>query len=611
MQINSEILIHKCSNSDSQFNGKNFNILKLNVTKTPIINIKRLLIFSIDISGSMSDKCSDGRSKMQHIIHVLNNIITFLVNENVKCNIIIFGFDNKIQNVVNDTELGSTNLEEIKASIDKYLYPRGSTNIQISLFNITQVASIKYKMCDLGGGEGGEGDMDMSGIDITHIFMTDGDANEGITDPNILKDLVDSSINNVFIGFGIEHNAKMINTLGSVPGAKNYFIDKIENAGLVYGEIIHDILYKAYKKIRISSKFKNNEICFYNWKTNTWDKTLELDYLTSDSETIVHFTSLNMDESGSGSGSESELGYNIYIDAFNIVDDIFEYSCSSYFNFVSNNKLYPSINNVSCADLTNYIYRQKTQELLFECSNFNLEYNDFYNSIYDIFDNNKPYKSGSIKIDNRKKSLVVKMKTLFEEIKKYMKDSQQEDSTFLKGLCDDIYIIKKTFNTKWGYMYSSARHCSQGRQQAYNINNIGLNIDLQDVGLSTNYHHKINTPVPHRNFRRRSPTLINDEDVDVDVDVDVDAIDTQITMNFNNVFDSSDSNTNSNSSNNSTIINNFDANEDDSDFEYDYRTDYMFHHKLTDSNVTCYTSPSKFKIMSSISQTVDYDNDIN
>ena len=51
-----------------------------------------------------------------------------------------------------------------------------------------------------------------------------------------------------------------------------YFIDVLENSGLVYGEIIHNILYASLKHVELI--IVNGLI--YNWKTNAWTNTLNI-----------------------------------------------------------------------------------------------------------------------------------------------------------------------------------------------------------------------------------------------------------------------------------------------------------------------------------------------
>ena len=80
-----------------------FGILKLNAITAPLSRENIEIIFMVDRSGSMSDLCSDGRSKMQHICHTLNNMILyFKENSEIKAHITIHAFDNTIYNIVPD-----------------------------------------------------------------------------------------------------------------------------------------------------------------------------------------------------------------------------------------------------------------------------------------------------------------------------------------------------------------------------------------------------------------------------------------------------------------------------------------------------------------------------
>ena len=78
-----------------------FGILNFTAVHCLPTNIQHEFIFVIDNSGSMTDLCSDKRTKMQHIIHTLKKmVIYFRENSDIKVNITIFTFDDHFYNVV-------------------------------------------------------------------------------------------------------------------------------------------------------------------------------------------------------------------------------------------------------------------------------------------------------------------------------------------------------------------------------------------------------------------------------------------------------------------------------------------------------------------------------
>ena len=169
------------------FEDAKFGILNFTAVNTRETSEELDFLFVVDCSGSMSDPCSDGRSKMQHIIHTLKNMILFF-NEhpNTKINITINAFDTKIYPIVTRTKITDENLNEIIYKIEK-IAPRGSTNIEFALKkSAEEINRLKSQF--------------PSSI-INHIFMTDGEATDGSRDITILQINVIHVITNAFIGF--------------------------------------------------------------------------------------------------------------------------------------------------------------------------------------------------------------------------------------------------------------------------------------------------------------------------------------------------------------------------------------------------------------------------
>jgi hypothetical protein len=94
------------------------------------------------------------------------------------------------------------------------MYPRNGTNIELAIRNANR------KMTEFKSTH--------SSVDMVHIFTTDGNANAGNTNTEVLSSLVSEKYANIFIGFGEDHSYKTLNSLScsNILG-KYYFIDDI------------------------------------------------------------------------------------------------------------------------------------------------------------------------------------------------------------------------------------------------------------------------------------------------------------------------------------------------------------------------------------------------
>lgn len=387
-----------------------FGILNFKATTSAETSDELDFLFVVDCSGSMSDMCSDGRTKMKHIIHTLQNMILFF-NEHPSLNVYVTidAFDVEIYHIITRTKITSENVFDIIDQV-KLIYPRGSTNIEFALMEsakkINQIRS------------------EHPTTTINHIFMTDGETTDGSNSIEVLRELLVSDVTNIFIGFGIEHDAALLSGISTMDKSAYYFIDKLENAGFVYGEILHGIVYKLVIQAEIT--IENGYI--YNFKTNTWETNLKIGDIISESNRTFNIISSNPEEcEASITGLVGDLRI-----AFPCM--LTEYS-----------------------DLTSHLYRQRTLQVLYEVKEFSRVTRQLRN-----FNNDKNI---SEKIVNLKHKLVV----LMEEIKNYMSESYLRNNKFLKNLCDDICVCYRTLGTKYADMFCTSRQTSQGTQRIYTV----------------------------------------------------------------------------------------------------------------------------------------------
>ena len=429
------------------FTGAKFGLLNLEAITSGPSTIEHELILVIDNSGSMGDQCpgDNNKTQMDQAIHTLKNIVSYLEeNKNIKANVTIFKFDDHFIKVVDRTNITEDNFNSIEKLINR-IRPNGGTDIGLALRHIQgYINELKTSYPT---------------HQISHIFMTDGEVTTGEKKAHILKDFIVKEIYNYFIGFGSKHDSGLLRTLSDFEKSSYHYIDEIEKAGFVFGEILHNITHKVLYNCEIIVEHG----VIYNYKTNLYTNKLYIGDIIAESNKVYHLFTDNI--------TTCYVHLQIQLDPLEI--HIFQ---------ETNHDLI----------FVNYAFRHRTLTLLGEVK----QCQEKYDKLSPSWHNERHFNPAVLD------SYKIKMKELFDEMRKYMEDNDINDK-LIKMLCDDIHISQKTFGTRYGQMYISSRQTSQGTQRIYTVNTTPL--DRVKVSVSVNVNAS-------------SSTYYSDSDSDLDLE---------------------------------------------------------------------------------------------
>ena len=302
-----------------------FGILRVKTRNVPITKKRQYLYFMCDTSSSMMDQGKDGKTKMDHSILTIQNILR-LVSEEEETDIWIkvLGFDEEVDVFVSEQRITRDNVDGLIKEVEK-MVPKNGTNFEMAL-QYTQEDLVKEECKEK---------------ETTYFFITDGDITQGSFDLPTLSSMVKEEWNSHFIGLGKEHSAEtLIHLSSSKRSASYFFVDKIETCGLAFGEMVHSILYKSLLDVRISCKGG----LLYDYKQGKWVEELFVGSLTGGLEKTYHI--------------QSSDPYSLDISVFSEEKDV----CTVFF--------YPDLvgeekEPMSFVDLSFFVYRQRTMDLLF------------------------------------------------------------------------------------------------------------------------------------------------------------------------------------------------------------------------------------------------------
>jgi hypothetical protein len=418
-------------------------------------------IFTVDMSASMLEFCSLNKRKIDYIIHTIKNMITYMHEKtSVDFHIIVNGFNKEIHEIVKRTKITPENYSSVLATIES-IVPEGYTNIEKALIKCAQeVETIKA---------------DFPGHRIHHIFMTDGHATAGLKDVESLRGLVVKDIMNAFIGIGKHHAADILQGLCAgeeFSKCEYHFIDKLESAGLVYGEILYSIVYKLLTDVEI--RISNGLV--YDYKNNIWVHHLKIPDIIGEGCKTYNIISSCMDECNVGIiGNQDSL-------------------CV----------LYPSQRTAEC-DLTQHVFRQRVLQLLYQVKNF--------------YSNKSNYFGKMIRPDAPELFyLQGKIGELMSDMLPYVGDGDFNGDKFMKNLYNDVLVCFHSFGKQYGDVFCSARQTSQGTQRIYTVSNISSNKNTLEESFwtplrETNpYMHQDTSTDTHQISREDSRTILDMHD---------------------------------------------------------------------------------------------------
>jgi uncharacterized protein YegL len=225
------------------------------------------------------DQSSDKNgSRLDYVKRTLIKMIEYLITIDNEIWIQIDTFSNDFKTIVEKVKLTSNIFDDLKLRINS-VTTDSMTNIQLALCESNKIMETLYK--------------ENPHYKTIHLFLTDGEPTAGSTNFSTLVNLINPDYSTVFIGYGSDHNSKLLSAF-SKKGIQNkyMFVDNFENTGLVYGEIVYSLLYSAIENVTIHM---SEGSYIYDAVTNSWNQTLTIPVLLSEKENIYHIKSTNIE----------------------------------------------------------------------------------------------------------------------------------------------------------------------------------------------------------------------------------------------------------------------------------------------------------------------------
>jgi len=447
-----------------------FGILHIDIPQVPMYKGTIVILFDIDKSGSMNDMCSDSSTKIQHIRHALKNFLSVLIQTTknhpditVRIGLCVFSHDaHNLFHLITDTnsalscdEFGfitihSDNIHAIYTKIDD-IEPWGLTNIEKSLI-YTQRCLREYH--DVNPDQR-----------LIHIQFTDGDATVGKKKYQELMEFVDDKYKHIFIGVGDEHDSYLLTNISQNTSLGEYrFIDQLDHAGLICGEILYDILFPYAFCDDPIHLIAGDGVKIYDWRINQWTSTLLIPPFSGNRSKDFQLR------------FESESGQ----DRDDIMIDIYSKTTRLDTAMVLPQLMNHVDNTLLPNDLTQFILKQYTQEYLYEAIQYELTFRaDMPVLLRDDFVGTRLQRSTAMDMDMDmepvgigrilEKHIRDKLTHFHTILQRYQERYLDDESfkKFVQVLKDDIRITLKNLGTQFGYLYSTTRQTSQGHQYSY------------------------------------------------------------------------------------------------------------------------------------------------
>ena len=367
--------------------GARYGIIHQRVFEHDMDNSPKVISFTIDISDSMNEGFIN--SKLNYVKHTVTKILRVIESKNMNITIQVNTFNNEYKSVIDLVPVTKDNVNELIEKVEN-ISASGSTNIELALME-TQ------KKLD---------DCKAIFSNIYHFLLTDGNPTVGETREDILTNMVSTDYPSIFIGYGMDHNAKLLIDFSKTHYDSCYqLVDNIETIGNLCGELLHSICYQVVKNVQICTPYENDYI--YDVMKNEWTQLIDTRNFVSGKEydysvySMSHINIIIFNTKGVRINTNEEID-----------TDVFEYQE---------------------ADLTKYIFRHAVNRAL-----------------YDSMQNAH--------------NIQIRIRELFQKIRKYAKENSLENDTYYKLLFDDLYTAYRSYND---YAYIHARVVSNTRHQTF------------------------------------------------------------------------------------------------------------------------------------------------